>query len=293
MKKNLAVLLMVLGLAGLAMAQIGTVSTDVLGAHLNFGRGCAGCHAPHSGARGNGITTVDGSTGDVALWGQDVANLVGKTIQTGQFDFGRKYSETLPALGVNAAPDALGVTACLSCHDGNWATGAMMKNQVFETVPSTYASNTIPTELGNDGNTAKGDYLNDHPVGANAIIGCGGPYSWDCTIDATGKIVYGPMMQNFVNNYGFFVSPAAISNQPAVLCTTCHNQHLMNIVAVTNDNGLTTGLPSGNYLTAFFIKAPYNINNQNPGGNQTAQFCRQCHGGEANEKNGSTAKTIF
>ncbi len=25
-------------------------AVDVLGAHQNYGRGCAGCHAPHSGA---------------------------------------------------------------------------------------------------------------------------------------------------------------------------------------------------------------------------------------------------
>ena len=49
----------------------------------------------------------------------------------------------------------------------------MMKNKVYETVPSTYASNNIPTLLGSDGNTGA-DYLNDHPVGNNAIVGCGG-----------------------------------------------------------------------------------------------------------------------
>ena len=27
---------------------------DKLGAHQNGGRGCVGCHAPHSGGRGNG-----------------------------------------------------------------------------------------------------------------------------------------------------------------------------------------------------------------------------------------------
>jgi len=293
MKKSMLITLLIVGLASFAMAQIGTVANDVLGAHNNYGRGCAACHAPHSGARGSGITTTDGTTGDVALWGKDIANLVGKTIKTGQFDFGLSYSETLPAIGVNGAPDALGVTAFLSCHDGNWATGAMMKNTVYETVPSTYASNNIPTLLGNDKNAVKGDYLNDHPVGANATIGCGGPYNWDCTIDSTGKIIYGPNMQKFVNNYGFFVEPASIASKPAVLCTTCHNQHVMNIVAVTNDAGVTTGLPTGTYLSAFFIRAPYNINNGNPNGNQTAQFCRQCHGGEANEVNGSTAGTIF
>jgi cytochrome c553 len=293
MKKYFGLFLLVLGLAGFAMAQIGTISNDVLGAHLNYGRGCAACHAPHSGARGQGATTTDGTSGDIALWGQDVANLVGKTIKTGQFDFGLSFSETLPGFSVNGAPDALGVTACLSCHDGNWAVGAMMKNTVFETVPSTYASNNIPTELGNDGNGTKGDYLNDHPVGANATIGCGLPYNWDCTISSTGTIVYGPMMQKFVNNYGFFVAPAAINNKPAVLCTTCHNQHVMNIVNVVNDGGVTTGLPSGTYLSSFFVRAPYNVYDQNPGANQTAQFCRQCHGGESNEENGSSAVTIF
>jgi len=290
--KKLMLVVLVLGLTSFAMAQITTITTDVLGAHLNYGRGCAGCHAPHSGARGQGITTSDTKTGDVALWGQDVANLIGKTIKTGQFDFGLSFSETLPALGVGAAPDALGVTACLSCHDGNWATGAMMQNKVFETVPGTYASNNIPTLLGRDGNPA-GDYLNDHPVGTNATIGCGGPYNWDCTIDGTGKIVYGPLMQKFVNNYGFFVQPAAINLKPAVLCTTCHNQHVMNMANVVNDGGITTGLPSGTYASMFFVRAPYNPASATVGSNQTAQFCRQCHGGEANEFNGSTAVTTF
>jgi len=52
---------------------------DVFGAHLNGGRGCAGCHAPHSGARGNGwvITTPGpGNSGDSALWGTDVSTIM-------------------------------------------------------------------------------------------------------------------------------------------------------------------------------------------------------------------------
>ena len=54
-----------------------------------------------------------------------------------------------------STPDVLGVLTCLSCHDGNYAQGAMMKNQVYETLPATYGtSNTIPTLLGNDGTTA-------------------------------------------------------------------------------------------------------------------------------------------
>jgi hypothetical protein len=151
-----------------------------LGAHLNYGRGCVACHAPHSGGRGNGIATTDTTTGNIALWGQDVAPLFGKTMITGQSEHG-SYAETLPPSWNTATPDTAGILTCLSCHDGNWAAGAMMQNKVYETVLSSYASNNIPTLPGNDGN-GTGDYLNDHPVGLNAALSCGGNYNWDCTI---------------------------------------------------------------------------------------------------------------
>ena len=95
----------------------------------------------------------------------------------------------------------------------------------------------------------------------------------------------GPNSSAFVNNYGFFVSPAAYNNEPTVQCTTCHNQHVMNVVKVTN--GPKSGLPSGPYATMFFVIGPYNPASGTAGSNQTAQFCRECHGGEANESNGS------
>jgi cytochrome c553 len=185
-----------------------------------------------------------------------------------------------------------GIITCLSCHDGNLAKGAMMKNQVFETLPSTYGTyNAIPTLLGNDG-TVAGNYWNDHPVGLNAVIGCGGQYNWDCTV-VSGKITYpaGTKMYQFVQNYGFFVRPGNYNNQPVVTCTTCHNQHLMNVVKVTT--GASSGLASGTYATMFFIRAPYNPASTTANSNQTAQFCRQCHGGEANEMNNGTAITTF
>ena len=171
MKKVMLVTLVIFAAATFAMAQIGaSPATDVLGAHLNYGRGCAACHAPHSGSYGNGAAkTPYPQAGNHALWGQDVGSLVGQTFQFG--DAG-EWQETLP--GLDAVTPDRNITECLSCHDGNWATGAMMKNTVYETVPSTYASNNIPTLLGNDKNAVKGDYLNDHPVGANAVIGCGG-----------------------------------------------------------------------------------------------------------------------
>ena len=291
MKKVILVSLVVLAFGMFAMAQIQAPTSDVLGAHLNYGRGCAACHAPHSGARGNGIATSDTTTGNIALWGQDVAPLFGKTIITGQTEHGT-YTEILPGTWDGTRPDTANTLTCLSCHDGNYAQGAMMKNTIYESVPSTYSSNNIPTLLGADHTTA-GNYLNDHPVGLNAIVGCGGQYDWDCTVNANGTIsMNGPNSSKFVTNYGFFVSLKAYNNQPTVQCTSCHNQHLMNVVKVTN--GGSSGLPSGNYATMFFIRAPYNPASGTGGSNQTAQFCRQCHGGEANEMNGGlTIPTTF
>jgi len=302
MKRTLSIAILFLAAAGFAAAQSGAApATDVLGAHLNYGRGCAGCHAPHSGAYGNGAAkTTDTGAGTIALWGEDVGSLYGKTIVTGQSEHG-SYSETLPGSLGAGTPDVSGILMCLSCHDGNYAQGAMMKNTVYETLPATYGGyNAIPTLIGKDA----GGYLNDHPVGSNAIIGCGGGYNWDCTVTATGGIQPGPLMTQFINNYGFFVSPGVMNNQPVVLCTTCHNQHLMNVVGVKNKpfvyNSTTpgtvstaTGLPTGTYATMFFVRAPYNPADSNPLTNQTAQFCRQCHGGESNELNGGAAGTVF
>jgi hypothetical protein len=290
MMRNFLISMTFLAGAGFAAAQIQAPTSDVLGAHLNYGRGCTACHAPHSGANGNGANkSGDTATGNLALWGQDVGNLVGKVIITGNTGHGT-YSETLPGMPTtgSGASDVLGLLTCLSCHDGNYATGAMMKNQVYETLPSSYGTfNKIPTLLGND-TTTSGNYLNDHPVGTTAVIGCGAPYNWDCTITASGGITPGPNMTAFIANYGFFVKPGVNSSmQPIVVCTTCHNQHLMNVVPIKTQSATTTMLPVGNYATMFFVIGPYNPASGTQNSNQTAQFCRQCHGGEANESNGT------
>jgi len=301
MKRNLFIALLFTAAAGIASAQAGAPSTDVLGAHLNYGRGCAACHAPHSGAYGNGAAkTADPNSGAIALWGEDVAALYGQTIKTGVSEHG-SYTEVLPGSLDTTRPDTAGVLMCLSCHDGNLATGAMMANKVYETLPSTYGTfNDVPTLLGND-KSSSNNYANDHPVGLTAIMGCGGPYDWDCTIDGSGNVkMTGAKSAQFVQNYGFFVSPAKYNNQPVVMCTTCHNQHLMNVVNVvdskTDSKGnvtLISGLPEGPYATMFFLRGPYNPASGTAGSNQTAQFCRQCHGGESNEMNNGTAGTTF
>ena len=135
MKRYFLVPLLLLASAAIANAQIGAApATDVLGAHLNYGRGCAACHAPHSGAWGNGANkSKDTTSGDSILWGQDVGSLYNKTITVA----GNRV-EVLPASMTATTPDVTGLLTCLSCHDGNYAQGAMMKNAVYETLPPTY-----------------------------------------------------------------------------------------------------------------------------------------------------------
>ncbi len=315
MKRNYFISVVLLAAASFAAAQNFSPSNDVLGAHLNYGRGCAACHAPHSGAFGNGAakTLTDTTSGNVALWGEDVGSLYGKTIITGGSGRG-SYSETLPS-AMSTSSEAFGLLTCLSCHDGNYATGAMMKNAVYEALPTTYGTyNTIPTLLGNDGTTT-GNYLNDHPVGALATFGCNtsttqtgfieSGYNWDCTLSGT-TITAGPNMTKFINNYGFFVAlgSSTSATAPIVVCTTCHNQHLMNVVNVSQTTGLAagggatvkagmSGITPGYYQTMFFLRGPYDPMNMSNTSNSAAQFCRQCHGGESNEMNNGTAVTTF
>jgi hypothetical protein len=213
--------------------------------------------------------------------------LYGKTITTG----GGKFVEVLPSSMSATTPDVAGMLTCLGCHDGNYASSAMMKNKVFENLPSTYgAHNTIPTLLGSN-STGAGSYLNEHPVGLSAKISCGGTTNWDCSQSNGVVSMKGANSSKFVSNYGFFLKPGSYGNNAVVVCTTCHDEHVMNVVTVNGNS--TSGLPAGRYATMFFLRAPYNPNDTNPASNQTAQFCRQCHADKSNEMNGSSVGTVF
>jgi cytochrome c553 len=281
MKRALLLVLIAIVTMTVAMAQIPqttNLTTDILGAHLVYGRGCIACHAPHSGSAGNGVRNGDATNGDTALWGEDLTPLYGKTLT-----FGNNTAVTLPANGagiVSASDPTAVILFCLSCHDGNVAKPGMMKGVTVETLP--VVGGTAPTFLGNDGTTA-GNYSNDHPVGVNAVFGCNPPggtgYNWDCTISATGKVsMTGTASSVFANtNYGFAVSLPVVNNVPVVTCTSCHNQH-SELIYSGKMGGVT-----GYYQTAFFLRGYYN---PTTGGNNAAQFCRQCHGGESNEMAG-------
>ena len=151
------------------------------------------------------------------------------------------------------------IMLCLSCHDGSLAVNGMMTGQTVEAVPNAIGGHA-PTWLGNDGGT-KNDYNNDHPVGPKATIGCGGQYNWDCTI-VGGKITYpaGSKMFNFVQDYGFAVSTVTFDGvNPAVACTTCHDQHAMNAY-----NGTIAGV-KGTYQTSFFVRGSQLSTQSQPG----------------------------
>jgi hypothetical protein len=347
MKKLFLLTLLVVMVSAMALAQVtsgiqtssGSANAkapvvDVLGAHNNYGRGCAGCHAPHSGNRGaggngTGAATTDLWSGSNALFAQDMGPLFGSKT----FDFSdisntgsaNKYVLTTPAASGPTTwtgqqySDVRGIVMCLACHDGAVAKGAMMQNWAYEeqigALPTSYGTQKIPTLLGDDGSSA--GYNNDHPVGESATVSAalGTAYG-----DATNGLVYviGGTAPNqtitsitangnyklFQTSYGSpalnkgahsYPTPINAAGVPYLVCTTCHNQHVMNVYAASTNNPIA-GVVTGTYATYFFVNGPYNINDVTPhptSANSTTQFCRQCHFGEANEANGGTLPTTF
>jgi len=331
MKKALLIMLFVLLAVGWMAAsgtatgnQAFTPTNDVLGAHNNGGRGCAGCHAPHSGGRGNGgdlvagsgITSAGGNEGDWHLWGQDVSLITQSPTITFGVGYNCIYYGTCYTVNfggaqqwnVSSSPLISGIAICLSCHDGNISKGAMMTGQSYEqaysllpdgggaktTNGALYGTTPIPTWLGADGGT-NGDYANDHPVGQIANINYldyPNPLSFYglTYVPASGTWTVTGAYAQFVANYGMPSILALVTDTtgsgatPYVVCTTCHNQHQMNVY-LSSSTAPIAGNAAGSYATYFFVNAPYN-----PGAPwgpadapSTTQFCRQCHFGVANE----------
>jgi len=307
MRKALLLVLFILAVAGLVLAQHWTSSIDVLGAHNNNGRGCAGCHSPHSGAFGSGHKPkgASGDTGNYALWGQDASPLYGYTLAFG--DSG-KYVEVLPGSLTAGGVEVSGIMLCLSCHDGNVTYNNMMTNQSYEQkigylTNTAYGSNPIPTLLGSDGTTA-GNYNNDHPVGVNATISAANGLVW---ANNAFSVTPGTPYATYVANYGWpalapgtWSAPYGVngSGKPFVACTTCHNQHVMTVYTSSKNSQIAGDGGGLFYATMFFINGPYNPNiTPDPTGKtapSTTQFCRECHFGEANESNNTYGiKTQF
>ncbi len=339
MKKVLVLVLAMMVFATVALAQnpsyaqgSGIQGIDKLGAHQNGGRGCVGCHAPHSGGRGNGgvlkwngtayvSQAVVGDSGDETLWGQDIGPVIGLgTVNTG--NSGTPYVIDLSSTNERIRT---GVVYCLSCHDGNVAKGAMMTNQSFEQVnsllPPGYGTQPIPTLLGADGGTA-GNYENDHPIGPSANVGALGSTSVGRYVDLDSattptKLILKASQPDtkyttFIANYGaptvtgartgagFAVDNPGTTTaaQAYVVCTTCHTPHTMYTASASASNPIA-GLTAGVFPSYFFIAAPYNPGANVLGGTRASsatQFCRQCHftgAGGSNEGSGISIPTAF
>jgi len=308
---------------------------DVMGAHENGGRGCAGCHAPHNQARGNGGTgAAYGAFADAqgGLWGEDTSAILstyaggiifngGNSHHSGKLTWGNGI--TLSA--ANAWTDATytGVATCLSCHDGNVSTGAMMSGVSYEqtfgllngigiglnstrAAVNLYGNNPIPTFLGTTATTPNG-YASTHPVGQTANAGAAlGTVLTTAGYGLSPAIVNGKLTVasiaantpygNFVASYypGALASLVAVSGstnfaQNFVTCTTCHNQHNM---AVYGGGQRNESVPAGvtQVRTIFFVNGGYN-----PGAPfdpthepSTMRFCQQCHFSFSSEYFGAT-----
>jgi hypothetical protein len=158
---------------------------------------------------------------------------------------------------------------------------------------TTYGTKPIPTLLGNDG-TVAGNYTNDHPVGQLADISTGSGLVFNGT---SMSVTAGTPYAQYVANYGYpalapgkYSQPFGVTagGKPYVVCTTCHNQHVMTVYTSTTASPIANDGGGKWYATYFFVNGPYNPNNQNYAANQapsTTQFCRQCHFGESNEAN--------
>jgi hypothetical protein len=322
MKKLLLISLVILAFASYMTAQNASSPVDVLGAHNNNGRGCAGCHSPHSGAYGSGHTVKSGTdTGNYALWGQDASPLYGQTLAFGD---GGTYTEVLPATLTAGTADVGDIMLCLSCHDGTVTNTNMMAGSLYEqtigllTNPA-YGANPIPTLLGADKTTGAGssiasNYNNDHPVGTKAVmVSYGAPMQGatsGVTFDGTYfQVASGSQYATFLANYGApAIQPGKWGPQyginagiPYVTCTTCHDQHVMTVYASYVPTGKWGGIQNDGggkfYTKLFFINGPYNPNLTNASlakgtvAPSTTQFCRQCHFGESNEANNTTGIT--
>lgn len=244
---------------------------DYLGAHSNYGHGCSACHVTHSPA----FRKADGAEPSYSmLWGEDVTSVY-------------------KAEGINdpplRSPELRGVLICLSCHSGNYAPQAMMKDTQYEKLPGAFAGVTHPpTFVDKPGFNPEVQFAG-HPVGVEAQINCGGDSEWDCADNFT---MTGVRSSRFASNYGFFLRPRRYGHHSIVVCTTCHNPHSMNITEVPPD--LASSLyPTGFYPTKHYLRAPYGNEWVSRTSNVSAQFCRQCHADLSNEMNGSLAVTTL
>jgi len=277
----LGVVVLILAVSVLARAQSedssAPPSVDILGVHEDSGRGCIGCHAPHTNfVRAEGLE---------ALWGW------------GSPDYGRKLviaedgqvAEVQPSKFATQASEVDGVVLCLSCHDGNLTPISMVVGESYLRKLAGSAERrgihvAGPTNVFNI----------DHPLGVGATIEVGEGLKFS---NGVFSVTPGTPYAEFVANYGWpTLAPMRRANpygidaegKPYLVCTTCHNQHAMSVYQSRAASRIAKDDGDQSYRTAFFLNGPYNTNVTNVNSRDAAsnvQFCRQCHFHLTNEAN--------
>lgn len=279
LKKVLFVALVALFAVGIASAQQIGAGSDILGPHNVNGHGCASCHAPHSGAKGNGGVSAD--SGMSYLWGRD---FYATTYQTYGWDINTPLNDviTVTAAGFGETDPLFHTAACMSCHDGNQTQVVGMSGLSLETVEG---GKKVSTYLATDGDSLK----NDHPV--NVQYDPTFTFNWPGTVNATtGAITWTVTTQStaFQTSYGrpfrLYAGNGTAGIGSYVECSTCHNPHSVNYNRSTYQNVANTVKP-----TNFFVRGWYNTDNA--GSNSGAQFCRSCHYSKSNEYVNNTVPT--
>ena len=189
-------------------------------------------------------------------------------------------------------PERKGILVCLSCHDGNYASKATIKDRIYETLPEGYGNYSSPPTLIDKPSIPFGPDFAEHPEGLDTQIGCGGAKEWDCTEKSGVIVMDGPNSARFASNYGYFNKPHRYEGKEVVVCTTCHDPHSQNMIRVTKQTESRAFRP-GTYATSFFLRAPYAPDSASMMSNLSAQYCRQCHADLSNEMNGSTSGTVM
>jgi hypothetical protein len=270
---------------------------DALGVHNVGGRGCGGCHAPHADMGSSGA----GVPGRLGLWQPIPPPATHQTITFGQDSHRVQVDSTSLA---TPGAEVAGVVLCLSCHDGNLTLQNMLANQPYEQAVGLRPSSgrqqiqSLLDEADLPGTTAV-----DHPFGTAARIEVGNGLVFR---NGEFAMIPGSPYAQFVANYGWpSLAPRLRSNpygidqlgRPYLVCTTCHNQHAMNMYASSPGSPIAGDGGSGRYATFFFVNGPYNPNIHTTGqiaSPSSAQFCRQCHFRFSNEANNvNTIRTLF
>jgi hypothetical protein len=270
-------------------------AVDVLDAHDNSGRGCGGCHIPHN----NVSNSADGMHRE-AKWGRIGSPAYGSRVALSTHG---KFAE-MPTRDLTTQPaEVEGILLCVSCHDGNVTPQNMMAGQAYMQrvglLPGVGWAQ-IPSFLGDD---FDGRYAAEHPVGVAATIELGDGLTFQ---DGIFAVTPGSPYARFVESNGWPTlaprsrsTPYGIDAQgrPYLVCTTCHNQHAVDVPSSNAKSAIATQGGEQSYAAFFHVNGPYGsrimpADNRNSSSN--AQFCRQCHFRFANEGNNSmTVPTAF